>query len=238
MMPGLIVTLHIAGYGLSILDLVLFADQVSFLNFLGIAFPLVIVLWGQTNLNRYWDQWSPGTTRQAGSGIGEVLVTLGGVLLLVTSLVGYRAESAQRETEARAAELNNLQAAMDAMMAHHRLLYVVQQNEPVDIFDELPIGARDSDGTAASPGEYEHLHPAFLRIGSTDNPTNMCYTWNSTGFVGQVPRDPATGRCPLPAPATKSAVKSTPLVSPTPVPRNPAEKPCCDGMAWRITSGL
>ena len=21
-------------------------------------------------------------------------------------------------------------------------------------------------------------------------------------------------------------------------PRNPAEKPCCDGMAWRITSGL
>ena len=20
--------------------------------------------------------------------------------------------------------------------------------------------------------------------------------------------------------------------------RNPAEKPCCDGMAWRITSGL
>ena len=22
------------------------------------------------------------------------------------------------------------------------------------------------------------------------------------------------------------------------IPRNPAEKPCCDGMAWRITSGL
>ena len=48
--------------------------------------------------------------------------------------------------------------------------------------------------------------------------------------VGWFARDPETF-------ARVGAVLLQPNIASGP-PRNPAEKPCCDGMAWRITSGL
>ena len=118
--------------------------------------------------------------------------------------------------EADLAELSNMQAAMDAMMAHHRLLNVVAVtvDSPVALFHNAPTGCvitiittppSTSCATTLDEGigeDYEFLHPSFLRIGDgvsdPKTPTKKCYYWNDIGFVRQhlteVP-DPITGLC-------------------------------------------
>ena len=49
---------------------------------------------------------------------------------------------------------------------------------------------------------------------------------------------PATDVPPEPAEPSIAGQPRLALGKTVTGPRNPAEKPCCDGMAWRITSGL
>ena len=153
---------------------------------------------------------------EAGFTLIELLVVIGILAVLAAvAIPAYSRFFGEGEIEANSSELSNIQAAMDAMMAHHRLLYVVSTDggRSVDDFEFLPFGCGDVNdaGNPTSctlsygdsvegygPGmEFEYLHPSFLRIGSADTaPTKMCYTWDFTGFVSQFPRVPATGLCP------------------------------------------
>ena len=149
----------------------------------------------------------------------ELLVVIGILAVLAAvAIPAYSRFFGEGEVEANAAELSNIQAAMDAMMANHRLLYVevLPQGSSTSFFHDLPVGCKSiailaptvcdvSHGLGLEgqflPNKYEFLHPPFLRIGDggaaldiDKTPTKMCYYWGVTGFVKQdTTRTPAAG---------------------------------------------
>ncbi len=142
---------------------------------------------------------------EAGFTLIELLVVIGILAVLAAvAIPAYSRFFGEGELEANSAELSNIQAAMDAYMAHHRILIIDVEGNPgvdptdgVDDFSALPEidGAQplfdiDGDGDV----EPDPIYPNFLRIGNSDNPTKMCYAWTDTGFVSQVGRDDA-GNC-------------------------------------------
>ena len=71
----------------------------------------------------------------------ELLVVIGILAVLAAvAIPAYSRFFGEGESEANLAELSNMQASMDAMMAHHRLLIVSVQTDAVDVFFELPEG--------------------------------------------------------------------------------------------------
>lgn len=150
---------------------------------------------------------------EAGFTLIELLVVIGILAVLAAvAIPAYSRFFGEGEVEANSAELSNVQASMDAMMAHHRLLNVDEQTvDSVEFFDALPLGCQTISAdplictTAYDPGTFEgsglgktfeFLHPSFLRIGSPATaPTKMCYEWDATGFITQIPRT-NIGECP------------------------------------------
>ncbi len=150
---------------------------------------------------------------EAGFTLIELLVVIGILAVLAAvAIPAYSRFFGEGEVEANSAELSNIQASMDAMMAHHRLLYVDEPTSAVEYFDALPVGCDVADITVTPPTcstttplsfegselgkTFEYLHPDFLRIGSLATaPTKMCYTWDATGFITQI-RRLGDGKCP------------------------------------------
>lgn len=142
---------------------------------------------------------------QQGFTLIELLVVIAILAVLATiAIPAYSRFFGAGGAEANAAELSHIQASMDAMMAHHRLLTVdaVARQNATDTFDDHPkkngyqVGSYGTDGLLSNSDVaiYEVLHPAFLRIGDTDSPTKCEYYWNTTGFVTQWV-DPVTAEC-------------------------------------------
>ncbi len=149
---------------------------------------------------------------EAGFTLIELLVVIGILAVLAAvAIPAYSRFFGEGEVEANSAELSNIQASMDAMMAHHRLLNVDEQTgSSVEYFDKLPLGCLTISTdplicttaypiTAEGSGlgkTFEYLHPDFLRIGSPATaPTKMCYEWDATGFITQIART-NLGVCP------------------------------------------
>ena len=153
---------------------------------------------------------------EAGFTLIELLVVIGILAVLAAvAIPAYSRFFGEGEIEANLAELSNIQASMDAMMANHRLLYVDEPTSSTEYFDNLPFGCAVADTSGTTPTcttayldgdqgygvgkKFEYLHPPFLRIGSeatgAETPTKMCYEWDATGFVTQFPRE-NDGTCP------------------------------------------
>ncbi len=159
-------------------------------------------------------------TNQQGFTLIELLVVIAILAVLAAiTIPAYSRFFGEGNEEANAAELSHVQAAMDAMMAHHRLLNVDEQTtKSVEFFHNLPLGCATVNATNPAlcdtpygPGDegstigktYEYLHPDFLRIGDGSSitiadrtPTKMCYKWDATGFVEQIRRKASDGTCP------------------------------------------
>ena len=124
-----------------------------------------------------------------------VVIAILGVLAAVI-IPAYSRFFGAGEDEANATELTNVQSAMDAMMAYHRLLYVQVMTTEQNSFNRLPVGAvdaagaltangEDTDGPGGADGDWEPLFPNFLRLGGPDSPAKCSYTWTNTGYVTQ-----------------------------------------------------
>ncbi len=154
--------------------------------------------------------------RQKGFTLIELLVVIAILAVLAAiAIPAYSRFFGAGHDEANTAELTHVQAAMDAMMAHHGLLTVDVSAGPTDVFHAFPTkdsaferGLYDWDeGTITNPdtATYEYLFPSFLRIGNGDagvaplSPTKCEYEWNTTGHVTQY-LDTVTLECRRPAP--------------------------------------
>ncbi len=152
--------------------------------------------------------------QQKGFTLIELLVVIAILAVLAAiAIPAYSRFFGEGNEEANLAELSHVQAAMDAMMAHHALLTVAENDTPTDHFDDLPraagiLGEYDGDWVLTNPdfADYEYLFPAFLRVGNggtvatdlPESPTKCEYTWGSTGLVTQYVG--TTGECRSPAP--------------------------------------
>ena len=101
-----------------------------------------------------------------------ILATLAAVAIPI-----YARFFGQGEEEANLTELSNVQAAMDAMLAHNGLKSVAVET----------VGTRDFSGLPTGGGVFtpEPLYPDFLRFGNAANPTKCLYTWNTIGKLEQ-----------------------------------------------------
>ena len=138
---------------------------------------------------------------QQGFTLIELLVVIAILAVLAAiAIPAYSRFFGEGNEEANAAELSHIQAAMDAMMAHHRLLTVVANDTPTDHFEDLPraagqVGLYTDDWVLdnVEEADYEFLFPAFLRVGNSGevatglpvSPTKCEYTWGATGLIIQ-----------------------------------------------------
>ncbi len=138
---------------------------------------------------------------QQGFTLIELLVVIAILAVLAAiAIPAYSRFFGEGNEEANAAELSHIQAAMDAMMAHHRLLLVDANTTPTDHFEDLPRatgqqGLYTDDWVLdnAADADYEYLFPAFLRVGNggtvaTTLPLSLTkceYTWGATGLIIQ-----------------------------------------------------
>ena len=115
---------------------------------------------------------------------GFTLIELLVVILILAALAAVAIPAYSRffghgDEEANQAELANVQAAMDAMLAQNGLGKVDQHLAPgTDEFWALPQGI----AVATLP---EPLYPDFLRFGNAANPTKCLYTWDTSGKLEQ-----------------------------------------------------
>ena len=83
-----VVLLLVLSYALAIVFAANNSDSVSFLIFL-IPVPYAgVMVWGQANLNKYWDTVTGGQARSAGTGAGEVLISIAGSIYFILVVVG------------------------------------------------------------------------------------------------------------------------------------------------------
>ena len=115
---------------------------------------------------------------QKGFTLIELLIVIGILATLAAvAIPSYMRFFGHGEEEANQTELSNIQAAMDAMLAHNGLKLVDEHLAPgTNDFSALPTGATTLP---------ESLYPAFLRFGNADSPTKCLYTWNTIGKLSQ-----------------------------------------------------
>ena len=116
---------------------------------------------------------------QKGFTLIELLIVIGILATLAAVAIPiYARFFGQGEEEANLTELSNVQAAMDAMLAHNGLKFVAALDEP---------GTNDFSAQPTGVAEFkpEFLYPTFLRFGNADNPTKCLYTWNTIGKLEQ-----------------------------------------------------
>ncbi len=134
--------------------------------------------------------------RQKGFTLIELLVVIAILAVLAAiTIPAYSRFFGAGKDEAAAAELSHIQAAMDAMMANYRLT-AVNPGGPTYVFDELPLVTNGTLGETDDvtgllivtdpPASYEHLYPAYLRMGTEENPAMCEYEWNESGWMTQV----------------------------------------------------
>ena len=148
---------------------------------------------------------------EAGFTLIELLVVIGILAVLAAvAIPAYSRFFGEGEVEANSSELSNIQAAMDAMMAHHRITVVDIQPKAsaTRIFiDEPTLTSAEAllqCGGACVKGkgkDYEPLHSAFLRIGTSANPTKCEYWWEADGFIHQIGEEDPLNLTPCITPA-------------------------------------
>ncbi len=114
----------------------------------------------------------------------ELLVVIGILAVLAAvAIPAYSRFFGEGETEANMAELSNIQAAMDAMLAQNglKLISAGPVSDPVS-------GTNDFSALPMAEGDFtpETLYPGFLRFGNADNPTKCLYIWNNIGKLTQL----------------------------------------------------
>ena len=55
--------------------------EIIVIEFLNPVLSTGLIIWGQANLNRYWEAISRGKATRAGTGAGEILISIGGAIL-------------------------------------------------------------------------------------------------------------------------------------------------------------
>ena len=101
----------------------------------------------------------------------ELLVVVGIIVALAAVIIPNVASFADRgEKGAKLAEFDNVQAAMDAMMADNSLI-VVTRNDVVST-------SNGNSAWTATPTEGP-LFPAYIR----QTPTTYWYCWDTTGLI-------------------------------------------------------
>jgi len=131
---------------------------------------------------------------EAGFTLIELLVVIGILAVLAAvAIPAYSRFFGEGEVEANLSELSNIQASIDAFMAHHRILTVDVNATPTNEFHDqiliggtLPLLVDTSTPPDGIPDITDPLYPNFLRIGSAATPTKCKYTWDATGFVAQL----------------------------------------------------
>ncbi len=115
---------------------------------------------------------------QKGFTLIELLIVIGILATLAAVAIPiYARFFGQGEEEANLTELSNVQAAMDAMLAHNGLKTVAALPLPgTRDFSALPTGGFFTP---------EPLYPGFLRFGNADNPTKCLYAWDTIGKLEQ-----------------------------------------------------
>ena len=112
-----------------------------------------------------------------------VVITLGILAAVVTVNVARFAGRGQ--DTANAAELDNVQLAIDSLMAEEKVL-------ALDPFVGDPVSDFGSGGGGGPPVAGVYLYPDYLR----QQTTTLGYCWDTDGLVTQIPEGQTT--CTLP----------------------------------------
>ena len=102
----------------------------------------------------------------------ELLVVVGIIVALAAVIIPNVASFANRGDQgAEASELDNVQAAIDAMMADKSLVAVAANH--------LALGDNGNAIWTAMPSATNFLYPTYIR----QTPTAYWYCWDTTGLV-------------------------------------------------------